>query len=288
MTAINHTFVAEWLVNSTTHAKTLLKADMIADGEKAPYVEDKPWIFPAVPSGKLYTTSFSKHLKDQAEPMRQRHQLSGARGALYDLVAEQTKIASVEVEERTWCRLSCKDIAEELGIHSDYARKIYQGNPFRHTVKMVEGRKQLHLRIASPSDATLEDQARQMAKHWRTYRKKRETNDEFGLLVGMARSSPTGMTLDIFRTVLSNWTPFMAGAKVAQFKALEEGDYFDPNPENFEVRFLRWPNIAFMRRFWYVAVDMYKMHVQWAISPKYPDVYDPIVNRRVKRDQIAV
>ncbi len=247
-----------WLSSSTRGGKVEILADMIVDGDRPPFSKEKPWLLPVAGNGKAYDDGFKKFQKEKAVVLKSREELNPIRRKLYDLISERLNEDPVEAEGRIWANLQASTIASELGKSVDYVRTLYKGNPFRHCIKIIEGRKTTLLRIGHPSDLTSEDQARMMCKFWRGKTKKRETKTEFGLLKGIAEDCPTGMSYDNFRTVVSNWSQFMACVKIAQALGQYEGDQYDANNENFVRRFLAFPSISLIRRFVHVAVDFYE------------------------------
>ncbi len=267
----------KWLSASSGMAKALIKADMIIAEELAPQNPQKPWILPPKPNGKIFTDGYEKHLSDKANPIKTRESLKGARLALYDLVEHEIEIAPVVKEGRVWADLPAEKIAHQLDISLRHARRLYKDNPFRYAVKILKGVKSTLIRIGPASDLTHEDQARMMAKFWRYTIGRKETPDDFGCLVGLAKDFPQGLALDIFSTVVANWSPYMAGVKIAEHLGQFEGDVFDKNPKNFHLRFLRYPCISLIRRFSYVTQDFYEDAIQEMLSdPKCPHVYSLI------------
>ncbi|WP_037228339.1 hypothetical protein [Roseobacter sp. GAI101] len=262
-----------WLLGSTAVGKAILRADMVIDGEITAHDPAKPWIAPPNPTGKFFSGGFEKYLKDLESPTKTKDKLNPTKQALYQLVINEIDEFPIEAEGRTWADLPAEKIAASLAISPDHARRLYRGSPFRHVIKMRKGKKTTLIRIGLASDLTHEDQARMMAKFWRNATGRNVDKKQFGLLVGIAKECPPALAFDIFRTIVSNWSPFMACVKVAQFIGQHDGDAYDQNKENFYTRFLRFPSISLFRRFTYVALDYYSMAVQGQLSEtKCPDL----------------
>lgn len=265
---------SQWLIASTALGHAELLADMIIAGEIKPPNAGKPWLLPVSPSGQIFTGGYAEYRATLAQPLKKRENLRGSQRALYDLVEKEVSEHPVDAEGRMWANLSARRLAEELGLCSDHVRRIYKGNPFRHVIKKINGKKTTLIRIGHPADLTPEDQARMMAKFWRNSLGREESPDEFGCLVGIAKDCPIGLGYDIFRTVVSNWSPFMMGVKIALHLAQgDSGDGFDSNPENFFSRFYVYPTIKVVRRFIYIAADYYETAIQdMSTEAKCPDV----------------
>lgn len=269
----------QWLVSSTRGARAVMLADMIIEGEIKPPNAAKPWLLPVPPTGQIFTDGFSGYLSARKQPIKARDSLPALRQALYDLVESEIATNPVEAEGRLWAELSARRLAEELGRSSRRVQGLYRDNPFRHVVKRIDGKKRTLIRIGHPADLSPEDQARMMVKFWRSATGRDETPEDFGCLVGIAKACPIGLGFDLFRTIVRNWSPFMAGVKLAQYLAMnDEGDDFDPNPENFYSRFYVFPSIKVILRFLYVAADFYEDKVQEMLDePKCPDVCSHIL-----------
>lgn len=265
---------SHWLIGSTHVARAVLRADMIIEGEIKPPNSVKPWLLPIPPTGQVFTSGFSSYLSVRKQPIKPRDSLSTSGQALYDLVEAELLANPVDAEGRQWANLSARHLADELGRSARQVQRLYSSDPFRHVVKKIGGKNTTLIRIGHPADLSPEDQARMMVKFWRRATGRKETPEEFGCLVGIAKDSPTGLGFDLFRTIVRNWSPFMACAKVAQHLAMDDGgDEFDPDPEKFYTRFYAFPSIKVIRRFLYVAADFYEERVQnLASEPKCPDV----------------
>lgn len=251
-----------WLAASTGAGKAELMADLILDGEVTPPNPEKPWVLPPVGSGMVYKDGFKKHMAAMATELKAKGDLRGARRRLYQLVEDELAQNPVNAEGRLWANLPALKVSELLGVSPDHARGLHKSNPFRYTVKMIDGRKTTLIRIAHPADLTSEDQAKMMATFWRKTVNRRESKPEFGMLKGIADDCPTGRSYDIFRTTVANWSSFMACVKIAQYLGQYEGDEYDKNPENFYSRFLVYPSISTIRRFVHVARDFYSISLQ--------------------------
>ncbi|MWB77965.1 hypothetical protein GLS40_08020 [Pseudooceanicola sp. 216_PA32_1] len=270
---------SHWLIGSTHAARAVLRADMIVEGEITPPNAVKPWLLPIPPTGQVFTSGFADYLSARKQPLKARNDLPPSGQALYDIVAAELSANPVDAEGRQWANLSARHLADELGRSVRQVQRLYSGDPFRHVVKRIGGKNTTLIRIGHPADLSPEDQARMMVKFWRRATGRKETPEEFGCLVGIAKDCPTGLGFDVFRTIVRNWSPFMACAKVAQYLAMHDGgDEFDPDPEKFYARYYAFPSIKVIRRFLYVASDFYDDRVQnLASEPKCPDVCSHIL-----------
>jgi hypothetical protein len=77
------------------------------------------------------------------------------------------------------------------------------------------------------------------------------TGKEFGCLCGLAELWPEGYQIDILKTVLADWSAFMAGAKVAIWAAGDGGE-----------KFFEFASMSVIRAFPQVAVELYVMDRQ--------------------------
>lgn len=255
----------DWLQASSAAGKLDIKVDLIIEGELTPHSLQKPWILPPNGTGKIYTDGYEAYLKASNEPHLTIVHLKNARRDLYELIENWSVDDLHQAEGKQWVKVTAAVLAQKLDVHEDYVRKLYKANPFRYVVKKINGTKTTLIRIAHPSDVTAEDSARMMAKFWRDAIGRQVSPSEFGCLVGIAKDFPV-VGYDIFRTVVRNWSAFMACVKLAQHMGKVDGDEYDPNPENFHTRFLIYPSIGIIRRFAYVARDFYKIGIQGKLS----------------------
>lgn len=266
-----------WLEAATKHAKAKLTGDIVKEQATAPspYPHNPP-----VGTNQVFVSGYKALVAKKGETFREYHELNASEKALYEVISTICAEAPYEAEEREWALVGYQGLSEAVGISERQIRRILnKQNPFRHVVKKLEGKKSLLVRIGHPADLTNEDFARMMVKIWEEKFKSRPNAKQFGNLVGIAKEGPRDAAVDIFRTVLANWSGFMSGVHIAITHGQVEGDHFDPNPENFDKKYYQFPSITVIRRFWHVAVDYYEMRVQGHIADmECPYVYVPYDN----------
>ncbi|WP_417809491.1 hypothetical protein [Thioclava sp.] len=260
-----------WLVTTSKNLKEKLKSESVSEQPPSTLV------LPPVDSGKLTTHSIENFLKLKEEKQRKRTDLKGAAKAMHFEIEKWTKLNPIVLEGRTWAGIDSENLADILGVTTKQVQRISKSNPFRTITKRIGGRSRKLIRICSPADLTNEDFARIMVAYWRSFSGRKETREQFGMLVGLAKDSPRGLAPDIFRTVTENWSSFMAGVHLAITIGSVDGDSFDKDPECFSKKFFHYPSISVMRRFWHVAVEQYQMLVQEKIS-EGPIIYNNINN----------
>lgn len=148
--------------------------------------------------------------------------------------------------------------AERIGVSTKQVQRISLAAPVRINLPLVDGTKMAVYRPGSMADKTPEDYGRIMSKMWLKGSERQTTKKEFGLLVGLAKDWPQGKAPYLFDLVLSNWGAFCAGAHTEIYCGMhgQPAEQFKAPPEAFEERHWTYPNIAFIRRFWWVALEM--------------------------------
>jgi len=91
----------------------------------------------------------------------------------------------------------------------------------------------------------------------RRMRQTRETPNEFGLFIGLAKAWPDGVQVEIFKLVLDDLTRFMTGVREKQALDETKGKAV-PKP-----RFLRFPHVKTILDYYEVALEMMQDHYQW-------------------------
>ncbi|WP_368184624.1 hypothetical protein [Aestuariibius sp. HNIBRBA575] len=258
-----------WLANITTKLKIEYKAEILEGAPPTPFVP------PPIDSGYVSISGFQEYSKLKKQVLVQPNDMTANGRKLYHEVSKWTKKKPIHQEGRVWAGKTVAELALAVGISTKQVHRYTGKNPFRHATKRIEGVKMKLLRIGEPGDLTNEDFARMMVKIWRKKTDRMETSKEFGLLVGMAKDTPSGLAPDIFCTVIENWSGFMAGVHLAISSGMSFGDEFDTNPNNFEKKFFHHPSISVTRRFWPVAKEHYLIAVQGKIG-KGPNVYTQI------------
>lgn len=126
---------------------------------------------------------------------------------------------------------------------------------------MIDGRRQLLLRVGPPEKPTNRQIALAMGKAYRNQTGKRPNAHAFGCLAGLAEVLPDGHELEIFRETIEphNWAVFMLWHK-ADFVDLDTTSgqpFFKPKP-GFKMMFFKYPHIPTLTKFAHHAVDLWK------------------------------
>lgn len=87
-------------------------------------------------------------------------------------------------------------------------------------------------------------------------RQARETRNEFGQFIGLAKAWPDGLQVELFKLVLDDLSAFMADVRTKQ--ALEEAE----GKPVLKPRLLRYPHIKTILDYNSVALEMMLMHYQ--------------------------
>ncbi|MEP4988146.1 MAG: hypothetical protein ABJV68_10685 [Paracoccaceae bacterium] len=260
-----------WLADTTAKLKIAYKAEILDGAPPTPFIP------PPIDSGYVSISGFQEYRKLRKQVLIQSKNMTANGRKLHHEVSKWTKKKPVHQEGRVWAGKTIGELALAVGISTKQVHRYAEKNPFRHVTKRIEGVKMKLLRIGEPSDLTDEDFARMMVKIWHKKTGQKETPNEFGLLVGMAKDTPRGLAPDVFRTVIENWSGFMAFVHMDISIGMEEGDYFDTDPDNFEKKFFHFPSISVARRFWPTAREFYLTMVQGEMG-KGPNVYTQISN----------
>jgi len=258
-----------WLDKVTAAAKEQFKKEMF-EGEPA-----KPFVPPPVDSGKFTTYGFAEYQKLRKTPQPGPDELKGAAKGIYTQIKHWTEQSPIQAEGRNWAGIKLDDLTQAVGVSTKQVQRIVRKPPFHTATKLIDNRTRKLIRIGAPSDLTHEDFARIMVSDWRKTTGRKEAQSDFGLLVGMVKDAPKGLAPDVFRTVLANWSGFMAGVHNAISMASTDGDIFDNEPANFEKKYFHYQTITVTRRFWPVAIEFYHMFIQ-ANQIEGPILYNQI------------
>lgn len=267
-----------WLHKVTAAAKQQFKKEMF-DGEPA-----KPFVPPPVDSGKFTTYGFEEYQKLSKTPQPSQEDLKGAAKEVFAQIKYWTELSPIHAEERDWAGIKLDDLAQAVGVSTKQVQRIANKPPFHTATKLIDKRTRKLIRIGLPSDMTHEDFARIMVSNWRKASGRKENKEDFGLLVGMVKDAPKGLAPDILRTLVANWSGFMAGVHLAVEVAKVEGDAIDGNPEHFKKMFFHYPAISVIRRFWPVGIEFYHMFIQENLTGG-PILYDQI-NKLLNKHEI--
>jgi hypothetical protein len=152
--------------------------------------------------------------------------------------------------------------AERLDVSTKQVQRISKAAPVRFLTVLNNDRKMSIYRPGSMVDKTPEDYARIMSAMWRAATGRRTTGHEYGLLVGLAKDLPQGQAPLAFKLVIQNWHAFCGMARLEIYCGLhgEPAKEFDAPPEAFQQRYMKYPSISYIRRFWWCALDILDNH----------------------------
>ncbi|TGS82730.1 MULTISPECIES: hypothetical protein [unclassified Mesorhizobium] len=162
-------------------------------------------------------------------------------------------------EQRTKLQVEKKALSDALDGPADVAR-------LNKALSLSLTPEELH---DLPDDGKLEMVEARLVKvlKWIPNLRERETRDDFGCLIGLAKVWPEGVQVEILEIVFANWREFMSGVKLVQHLEREANRKIkkaDPTAKVTEVRglFFEYPHIPTIRKYWKVALDMVTTHYQ--------------------------
>jgi hypothetical protein len=139
-------------------------------------------------------------------------------------------------------------------------RKWLEKNLPFHRAARMDRRAQLQKRVKTVNDPDAKEEAEKklarVEKALKRMRQARETRNEFGQFIGLAKAWPDGLQVELFSIVLDDLTAFMAGVKTRQAVERAEG-----KPVS-KPRFLQYPHIKTILDYNSVALEMMMMHYQ--------------------------
>lgn len=185
---------------------------------------------------------------------------------LIKLIGQGVAEAPHERGGQFWCAAPQEDWAEELDVSVRTFRRMIQEPPIVREQGEIDGVKYALLRIGQPGEApakTPEHIANIMRKVWAEKVGTTLSPQQHGCLIGLAKEWPEGCQVDIFKTVLSNWSGFMAGVKIIQEMMAQDG-------EEVESKFFIYPSITVMRRFYKSAIELHGVKLQSEGTPLPP------------------
>lgn len=173
-----------------------------------------------------------------------------------------------------WCKL--------LGVSDRTLRELIKITPICKTTTKVEGQKTVLLRVGVPDPKDTLKAAKVMADLFFKNTGKKPTEQERGMLRGLAQQWPLGAETQIFQCVLNLWPEFMAGVKLEVERMLYAG-------EKAFNRFYKYPSISVILRFHQVAVELYTMQLQHdgklpppALQKFHPELWKHLGNTNTK------
>lgn len=188
---------------------------------------------------------------------------------LCNLIQEHVASDGQEFEGYEWIICSRAYWATRLGVSTRTISRLIKTPPIQTRDTMVEGKRVVLLRVGEPGKKSAKHLANIMAKDFRKRTGSKEIPDaQWGMLIGLAESWPSGYQEHIFRHVISpdGWRSFSAALNLhISFEQEANGQ------KNLKKRFLRHPSISVLRRFFTVAADSYKTDMQGSDSSSDPD-----------------
>lgn len=216
------------------------------------------WTYPEVGTNQVSTYWAGKIKKDDmALAVAQSNPLIGSHAQLRDLVVQIIENAPLIYDKKAWASCSIANYADALHISERHAHRVIAAIPLRKLTIRIEGKKTTLLRWGGEQQLATDDLARIMRAIWVKSGKPEPTPQQYGLLLGLARDWPYPYAPDLFKTVIDNWSVFMGGVKLHIDMAKEGGDFYEDNPGKYYQRYLRYPSISVIRRFWPVAAAAY-------------------------------
>lgn len=176
----------------------------------------------------------------------------GTLEALRSLITESIRANPVELDGFQWAAHPQEELCRKLGISVSTLYRRVKAPPFVSKRRLIDGKMTALIREGLPGPQTHYDLAQIMSAIWRKKFGKANTKKEFGCLKGLAEVWPEGQQVQIFKTVLNDWSAFMAGAKIEMQLLGDEG-----RPLYYE-----FPSLTVLRRFPEVAVELHQMTQQ--------------------------
>ena len=239
----------DWLQKSSATGKELM---LEYKAKRAAAVKQTPF------KASAASDVLKKHEKQLTTTDKAKGASQGSIDQFMVLVGELIATAPFMREEHPWAAQPQAWWAERLSVSTKQVQRISRAAPVRVLTVLNGDTKMTVYRPGSMTDKTPEDDGRIMSKMWFKASGRRTTGKEFGLLVGLVKDWPTGKAPYVFDLVLSNWSAFCAGADAEIYCGAhgQPAEQFKAPPEAFEKRHWTYPNIAFIRRFWWVALEM--------------------------------
>jgi hypothetical protein len=258
---------AGWLNNSSGKAKqelTLQPPKKSAVDAKAELKSKattllKPFVSPGPASGVASVFWFHRYQAEKSAPQKTDAQLSSTAAKLRQLVLQVIEADPFEREGFVWAKRSQLWYAEQLGVSERQVRRLVKEIPLCQSTVKLDGHVITLLRVGNLAEKSPEAVARIMSQLWQKKVGRRPTPHEFGLLVGLAKDWPPELALDFLVTLIDNWPIFMQAVKLHVDLAKTFGDFHEPDPDAFYSRFLSFPSISVIRRFYPLAVPTYEL-----------------------------
>lgn len=179
-----------------------------------------------------------------------------------------------EVEGEIWVCVSRAAWAKSLGVSKKTITRLMKHPPIVAKSVGWGQNKRLCVRLGPPPEPEVRDVVRKLRNVWLSEMDQRNVpRVQYNCLVGLALDLPDGWQVEIFRHVLRDWQTFASYVKLEVDQAAEvRRRGFDPfdhmedvllrtaralHGQPLHVRFMAYPNIAYIRRFHWIATDAY-------------------------------
>jgi hypothetical protein len=184
---------------------------------------------------------------------------------LIKLIEDEIATDPFELDGRKWARIIGQDgLAAHLGVSTKTLARRLAKPPFKRRVKRIEGEANTLLRIreADEPDDTPEEKKRikanadrkAMGFAWKVKTGKWPDYHQANLLWGFAldlAAFPEVEPVEVFKFALKDWQFVASAIKLAALATPE-----------WKVRFLDYPEIGHMRRFWKAVLHAYVSRLQ--------------------------
>lgn len=256
--------------NVSKPAWTVVSAADELPKKAKPPAKTMTWTYPKVGTNQVSTYWAHKIRKDDAKfAAAQCEPLTGSQAQLRDLVVQIMADAPHIYDNKAWAAQPIACYAEALQVSERHVHRIIEAMPLRKLTIRVNGKRTTLMRWGGVQQLAADDLARILRSLWIKAEKPEPTRNQYGLLLGLARDWPYPYAPDLFKTVIDNWSVFMGGVKLYIDMAKEGGDFYEKNPSKFHQRFLSYPSLPVIRRFWPVAAATYTIVAgNQAIVPK--------------------
>jgi hypothetical protein len=174
---------------------------------------------------------------------------------LGQLIAECIASEPYELDGFLWAVHPQEWYCSQLGISVETLRRWISKPPFVRQCKQINGKKMTLLREGEPGPMTHRHIANIMSNIFRSKTGKPVARREYGCLIGLAETWPGGEQVEIFKTVMTDWTSFMSCVHCVIMEMQDAG-------EDAVKRYYSFPSVTVMRRFHEVGVELHLMKLQ--------------------------
>ena len=178
---------------------------------------------------------------------------------IHEVAAAGQVSSSMDFEGFIWAAMSQSIWCEGLGISDRTLRELAKHPPIVKTKTVTGyGTPMVLYRIGTEPHQSHRHVANIMGRYFRKkYARPRLEPRAYGCLIGLAEEWPQGVQIAIFKTVLSNWSEFMAGVK-----------FMEPGTPH-AINFYQFPVIALIRKHHAVGLEMHANKLQ-GLDQEFP------------------